>query len=226
MLQLEQDANLQYLGVIGMEDQLQFLVPETIKDCLKAGIKVWMITGDKLETAKNIGLACNLIEADMQPQLNKNTSLQEYMSAFAEARLIEITGQWAKLANNEVEMKKLFQIFDINKDNLMDKKEFEICMKALRFTSDRDTMNILFNEMDIDKNGCIDIDEFVAIMKHASPTAYEAVLDDINNGIERFSQIDDIISNPISILINRQAFQVLFPSKKKKKPKKYFLFFF
>jgi magnesium-transporting ATPase (P-type) len=44
--EIEKDANLQYLGCIGLEDQLQFLVPECIADCLKAGIKVSMITGN------------------------------------------------------------------------------------------------------------------------------------------------------------------------------------
>jgi hypothetical protein len=62
---LEREAGLQYVGCVGLEDQLQALVPETIRDCLSAGIKVWMITGDKLEAAKNIGLACNLIDPDM-----------------------------------------------------------------------------------------------------------------------------------------------------------------
>lgn len=55
--QVEKDAGLQYAGCIGLEDQLQLLVPECIGDCIRGGIKVWMITGDKLETAKNIGLA-------------------------------------------------------------------------------------------------------------------------------------------------------------------------
>lgn len=32
-------------------------VPETIEQIRKAGIKLWVLTGDKLETAKNIGLS-------------------------------------------------------------------------------------------------------------------------------------------------------------------------
>ena len=67
---------------LGLEDQLQLLVPECIKDCLRAGIKVWMITGDKLETAKNIGLACNLIDPDMQPQFKAGQSAEEMVKAF------------------------------------------------------------------------------------------------------------------------------------------------
>ena len=36
-------------------------MPETLADLLKANIKVWMLTGDKLETAENIGKSCNMI---------------------------------------------------------------------------------------------------------------------------------------------------------------------
>lgn len=33
---------------------------------LKADIKVWMLTGDKLETAENIGYSCKLIQSDFE----------------------------------------------------------------------------------------------------------------------------------------------------------------
>jgi magnesium-transporting ATPase (P-type) len=46
----EKSAGLRYLGCIGLEDQLQLLVPECIVDCVRGGIKFWMITGDKLLT--------------------------------------------------------------------------------------------------------------------------------------------------------------------------------
>lgn len=56
-----------------MLDRLQDNVPETIRDMLRAGteplsvgIKVWMLTGDKLETAENIGMSCNLIQSDFK----------------------------------------------------------------------------------------------------------------------------------------------------------------
>jgi magnesium-transporting ATPase (P-type) len=99
---IELDANLQYLGCTGLEDQLQQLVPECIQDCLRAGIKVWMITGDKLETARNIGMACNLIDSDMAPQIEDGDDVKKCLDAFNNARLLEITGQWASLVNNKV----------------------------------------------------------------------------------------------------------------------------
>lgn len=49
------------MGATAVEDKLQDLVPETIADLLKANIKVWMLTGDKLETAENIARSCRLI---------------------------------------------------------------------------------------------------------------------------------------------------------------------
>jgi phospholipid-translocating ATPase len=47
--ELEQDLRL--LGATAIEDRLQDGVPEAIQDLKKAGIKIWVATGDKLETA-------------------------------------------------------------------------------------------------------------------------------------------------------------------------------
>ena len=55
LLHIERAAELALLGATAIEDRLADLVPECIDDFLKAGIKVWMLTGDKRETAKNIG---------------------------------------------------------------------------------------------------------------------------------------------------------------------------
>ncbi|XP_042638711.1 phospholipid-transporting ATPase IK [Orycteropus afer afer] len=61
----EMEQNLQLLGATAIEDRLQDGVPDTIK-CLKKGnIKVWVLTGDKQETAVNIAFACHLLSEDM-----------------------------------------------------------------------------------------------------------------------------------------------------------------
>eukprot|EP01134_Creolimax_fragrantissima_P006623 CFRG6623T1 len=59
------EKNLFLLGATAIEDKLQDKVPETIANLLEAGIKVWMLTGDKQETAINIGYSCSLITDDM-----------------------------------------------------------------------------------------------------------------------------------------------------------------
>lgn len=40
-------------------------VPDTIADLLDGGIKVWVLTGDKMETAINIGYSCRLLSSKM-----------------------------------------------------------------------------------------------------------------------------------------------------------------
>ncbi|CEP15325.1 hypothetical protein [Parasitella parasitica] len=60
------EVNLKLLGATGIEDKLQDGVPQCIEDLRKAGIKVWVLTGDKLETAINIGYASNLLDGDMR----------------------------------------------------------------------------------------------------------------------------------------------------------------
>lgn len=47
-------------GTTGIVDRLQEEVPETIEALQRAGIKVWILTGDKKETAINVAYACKL----------------------------------------------------------------------------------------------------------------------------------------------------------------------
>lgn len=54
------------IGATAVLDRLQDEVPETIRDLLRANIKVWMLTGDKMETAENIAKSCNLIQPDFE----------------------------------------------------------------------------------------------------------------------------------------------------------------
>ncbi|RXN31097.1 phospholipid-transporting ATPase IC-like protein [Labeo rohita] len=60
--QMEKDLTL--LGVTAIEDRLQEGVPETISTLRRAGVKVWVLTGDKTETAVNVGYACKLMDPD------------------------------------------------------------------------------------------------------------------------------------------------------------------
>jgi phospholipid-translocating ATPase len=60
----EVEQGLLLLGATAIEDKLQDGVPEAIADLKKAGIKIWVLTGDKLETAIAIGHSTNLIGRD------------------------------------------------------------------------------------------------------------------------------------------------------------------
>uniref|UniRef100_A0A8C9V7T1 Phospholipid-transporting ATPase n=1 Tax=Scleropages formosus TaxID=113540 RepID=A0A8C9V7T1_SCLFO len=60
------ERNLQLIGATAIEDKLQDGVPDTIAKLAKANIKIWVLTGDKKETAENIGYSCQLLTGDMQ----------------------------------------------------------------------------------------------------------------------------------------------------------------
>ncbi|XP_073702600.1 phospholipid-transporting ATPase ID [Garra rufa] len=61
--EIEQDMML--LGASAIEDKLQEGVPETIAILSLANIKVWVLTGDKQETAVNIGYSCKMLTDNM-----------------------------------------------------------------------------------------------------------------------------------------------------------------
>ncbi|KAL8177655.1 UNVERIFIED_CONTAM: Phospholipid-transporting ATPase IK, partial [Gekko kuhli] len=61
----EIERDLQLLGATAIEDKLQEGVPETIHLLKRGGMKVWVLTGDKQETAVNIGFASQLLSNDM-----------------------------------------------------------------------------------------------------------------------------------------------------------------
>ncbi|KAL0115363.1 hypothetical protein PUN28_010712 [Cardiocondyla obscurior] len=79
---LEQAANfieskLTLLGATAIEDQLQDQVPETIQAFIQADIHVWVLTGDKQETAINIGYSCKLLTHGMPLCIINESSLDK-----------------------------------------------------------------------------------------------------------------------------------------------------
>lgn len=59
------EHDLYLLGATAIEDKLQDGVPETIHTLQEANIKVWVLTGDRQETAINIGMSSKLLSEDM-----------------------------------------------------------------------------------------------------------------------------------------------------------------
>ncbi|XP_072395797.1 probable phospholipid-transporting ATPase IM isoform X2 [Diabrotica undecimpunctata] len=61
----EIEKDLELVGVTAIEDKLQDGVPQTIANLILAGIKIWVLTGDKQETAINIGYSCQLLTDEL-----------------------------------------------------------------------------------------------------------------------------------------------------------------
>ncbi|KAG0583093.1 hypothetical protein KC19_3G108700 [Ceratodon purpureus] len=59
------ERDLILVGATAVEDKLQQGVPECIDRLAQAGLKIWVLTGDKQETAINIGFACSLLRQGM-----------------------------------------------------------------------------------------------------------------------------------------------------------------
>uniref|UniRef100_A0A803W8G7 Phospholipid-transporting ATPase n=1 Tax=Ficedula albicollis TaxID=59894 RepID=A0A803W8G7_FICAL len=84
----EIEKNLILLGATAIEDKLQDGVPETISRLSKADIKIWVLTGDKKETAENIGFSCELLTEetaicygeDTRQVKTQSSSFQDFQS--------------------------------------------------------------------------------------------------------------------------------------------------
>ncbi|ETV92051.1 hypothetical protein H310_13577 [Aphanomyces invadans] len=104
MVELEQDLVL--LGATAIEDKLQDNVPRAIARLMEAGMKVWVLTGDKQETAINIAYACQLMDNDMMQYI---FNLDEYpdLTALLDEMLsadVEITRRSLVIDGDALEM--------------------------------------------------------------------------------------------------------------------------
>jgi len=82
------EDEMEYLGVTGVEDKLQNDVMLTIESLRSAGINVWMLTGDKVETATCIAISAGLksrsqtifriVENDKMNSISIEQDLQEF----------------------------------------------------------------------------------------------------------------------------------------------------
>ncbi|XP_068647334.1 probable phospholipid-transporting ATPase 4 isoform X2 [Aristolochia californica] len=89
------EKDLVLVGATAVEDKLQKGVPQCIDKLAQAGLKIWVLTGDKMETAINIGFACSLLRQGMKQITitTPNTELltQDNKKAVKENILMQIT---------------------------------------------------------------------------------------------------------------------------------------
>lgn len=88
----EIETDLILIGATAIEDKLQIGVSDTIESLLKAKINIWVITGDKRETAINIGFACNLLSSNMIPIIFDSKSI-DHLSSTLQQTLDEIESE-------------------------------------------------------------------------------------------------------------------------------------
>jgi phospholipid-transporting ATPase len=86
------ENQMRFLGASAIEDKLQELVPETLSNLLNAGLRIWVLTGDKQLTAIKIGLSCNMISpkmylCDLSLPSNSNPKMPQQLSQELQEKL-------------------------------------------------------------------------------------------------------------------------------------------
>eukprot|EP00049_Salpingoeca_infusionum_P001356 m.47587 g.47587 ORF g.47587 m.47587 type:complete len:1130 (-) comp10986_c0_seq5:1786-5175(-) len=85
-LAAEIESDLDLVGASAIDDKLQHRVPETIANLLRANIKLWVLTGDKQETAINIGYSCRLLTPSDTLLIVNGSNQQEVEEQLNEAK--------------------------------------------------------------------------------------------------------------------------------------------
>ena len=105
------ENDLELIGSTAIEDKLQDDVAGTIRFIRQAGIKVWVLTGDKVETAINIGFSSGLLDNNMMQFMVTASEDEEIDSQLNNslAQLAGITGmqKCALIVNGESLLKIL-----------------------------------------------------------------------------------------------------------------------
>ncbi|XP_042020828.1 phospholipid-transporting ATPase 3-like [Salvia splendens] len=97
--QIEKDLIL--IGCTAIEDKLQEGVPACIETLSRAGIKIWVLTGDKMETAINIAYACKLINNGMK-QFVISSETEAIREVEDKGDQIELARYMKELVKNEL----------------------------------------------------------------------------------------------------------------------------
>ncbi|XP_066518779.1 phospholipid-transporting ATPase VA [Hoplias malabaricus] len=105
-LRLETDLHL--LGATGIEDRLQDGVPETIAALRRAGLQIWVLTGDKQETAINIAYACKLLDPE-EEIITLNADSQEACAVLLDESLHYIQAKFFCSSTADPHTARVFQ---------------------------------------------------------------------------------------------------------------------
>eukprot|EP00871_Galdieria_phlegrea_P003404 jgi/Galph1/4064/GphlegSOOS_G2721.1 len=137
---IESDLNL--LGVTAVEDRLQDDVPETINYLRQCGIRIWLLTGDKRETAINVGVSSGLIGSDAAMYDLDGQTESEVASQLSYLASFEDLCQ-------EIEMDKTVQQLEVPPDQRVGSQEF---VEINSFTNSPTSTNVTSAEQETWKN--------------------------------------------------------------------------
>ncbi len=139
------EDNLILLGITGIEDELQDELDEVLESFIEAGIKVWVLTGDKKETAKSIAYSCKLIN-------DENFTIFEFEENSTIKTLTFQINNYIKNYNSFYEN----NIINNNNENLSNKKfAIIISQNELNLITEDSTLQNAFYELSMRCNSII-----------------------------------------------------------------------
>ena len=100
------EFDFDFVGASAIEDRLQNNVPQTIAKLMSASIRIWVLTGDKQETAIEIAKSCKLIQKDMKVRIltikiDENTNPKSALDTL-EKRIIGLKAE-AQIKESDIE---------------------------------------------------------------------------------------------------------------------------
>ena len=118
------ENNMILLGVTALEDMLQDNVKASIKDFIDANINVWMLTGDKLDTAESIGYSCRLLTEDTEVFKIKEKDKENIKIILEEIRKEIYKNKGEKLTILQENKDEQIELPEINNNNI-DNNEYD-----------------------------------------------------------------------------------------------------
>jgi magnesium-transporting ATPase (P-type) len=110
------ENNLILLGITGIEDKLQDNVDEVLESFITAGIKIWMLTGDKKETAKSIAYSCKLLN-------DEAFTIFDFSENSSKKTLTKEINNFIKIYNNSLTNLNQYQNQNEIKNQIQNEKE-------------------------------------------------------------------------------------------------------
>ena len=159
------ENNLYIIGATIVEDKLQENVPETIRDLRLADIKIWMLTGDKMDTAENIAKSCNLINDEIYLFRlcgNKDSGYEDAISSVTEFQLrfreykgrynsMEVPGQFGILIDEKMLAQILPESSQSNEEKKTFKDTFKDAINTMRDKQESNHSNMDMHDADDEK---------------------------------------------------------------------------
>ena len=120
----EMEKDFKLIGSTAIEDELQDNVDEIINFMMQTGMRVWMLTGDKLDTAKNIAISCKLFqnnmkiieipehlsENDLKNEFKKHLKSQDFRDESIIMGLLIASEELEKIFTNDSLLKLFFEL--------------------------------------------------------------------------------------------------------------------